>query len=127
MAASESTQAIVAALGATMFFTDSTAAVAAGASVNGPTRAHGGTAGAAGGIPYNQFVGEAFADVAGTLYVDKSTDGGATCCQVGSVAVTAGTSSQLSTRITAAAYRTRFTAGGAATGVFLLTSAYTLA
>lgn len=113
-------------LSAATFWTESTAAQAAGATLNGASRSNGGTAGGV-GTRFNLFVAEAFADQAGTLYIDKSVDGGTTWRQVASVAVTAGTSSQISTRISAASYRARFVNGGTANTAFLLTTSYTLA
>lgn len=114
-------------LAAATFWTESAVnAQAAAAVVNGSTRNNGGLAGGV-GTRFNLFVAEAFADQAGTLYIDKSVDGGTTWRQVASVAVVAGTSSQISTRISAASYRARYVNGGTATTAFLLTSSYTLA
>jgi hypothetical protein len=128
MAASESTQLIIEgianALGGTTVFTDSTTLLGAGGTVNGNQR--GVTADSKGRSPQSVFVAEAFSDVAGTLYIDKSNDFGATWRQVGSVAVPAGSSAQLSTRITCLAYRSRYVNGGAAQAAFLLTSAFTV-
>ena len=108
------------------FSTQPPAAAAAAATVAGATRNNGGTVGGT-GTRYNMFNGEAFADAAGTLYIEKSVDGGTTWRRVGSIAVAAGTSASLSTRITAADYRVTFTAGGAAVATLLLTSGYSAA
>lgn len=107
-----------------VYWTDATANQAAGATLNGTLRAAGGVAGGI-GTRFEWFVAEAFADVAGgTLYVDKSTDGGTTWRQVSSIALVAGTSVSLRVPISAASYRARHVNGANATGAFLLTSAF---
>lgn len=107
-----------------VFWTEASANQAAAATLNGTLRANGGIAAGA-GTRFEWFVAEAFADVAGgTLYIDKSIDGGTTWRQVGSIALVAGTSVSLRVPITAASYRARHVNGANATTAFLLTSGY---
>lgn len=109
-----------------IFFTESTAALAASATFNGATRANGGVAGGL-GSRFCFFTAEAFSDVAGgTLYIDKSVDGGTTWRQVGSVALAAGTSVSLKVPISAASYRARVVNGATPMGAALFTASYTL-
>lgn len=108
------------------FWTESTTAQTGNATVNGALRSNGGTA-AGVGSRYNAFVAEAYADQAGTLYVDKTTDGGTTWRQVSSAAVAAGATAQIKVPISAASYRARYVNGASAQGAFLLTSSFVTA
>jgi len=105
------------------YWTEATANQAAAATLNGTLRSAGGVAGGI-GSRFNWFVAEVFSDQAGTLYVDKSTDGGATWRQVGSIAAVAGTSVSLRVPISGTAYRARFVNGATATTAFLLTTSF---
>lgn len=103
-------------------YTDSTTALAASGNFNGTGRNNSQP-------QYAFFVATAFADVAGTLFVDQSLDSGATYQMVSSVAVAANTSQQLTARITgvynsATLFRVRYVNGGAAQATFRLSSAF---
>lgn len=111
---------------AATYWTESVAVLAGAAPFNGTLRANGGAAGGV-GTRFNFFVAEAFSDQVGTLYIDKSTDGGTTWRQVGSVASVANTSVTLKVPVSAASYRARFINGATLQTAFLLTSAYTTA
>lgn len=104
-------------------YTDSVAALAASANFTGTGR----------GIPGGQFAffaASAYADQAGTLFIDQSLDIGATFFPVTSVAVGANTTGQLAVRITGAissatVYRVRYVNGATAQANFRLASCYT--
>lgn len=103
-------------------FTDSTTALASGASFTGTARASSST-------QFSWFTALAFADVAGTLAVDQSIDNAATWQTVGSQAVAAGVAQQIAVRVTGAytgstQYRVRYVNGATAQGVFRLSSAF---
>ena len=108
------------------YWTDSTANLAGAGSVNGAARPNGGAAGGE-GSRYNSFIAEAFSDQVGTLYVDKSVDGGTTWRQVASIASVANTSVSLKVPVSAPLYRSRFVNGATPQTAFLLTSAYSMA
>lgn len=113
-------------VGANQFWTESSAALAASAPLNGALRVNGGTAGGT-GSRFAFFIAEAFSDVAGgTLFVDKTVDGGTTYRQVGSVALVANSSVTLKVPVSAAGYRARVVNGGTAQGAALVTTAYSL-
>lgn len=103
-------------------YTDSTAALAASATFTGTGRANN-------AAQYCFFNATAFADVAGTMFVDQSLDSGASYQPVASGAVAAGGGQQLSVRLTGAfaattLYRVRYVNGAAAQGTFRLSSAF---
>ncbi|MDT0508661.1 hypothetical protein [Novosphingobium sp. MMS21-SN21R] len=102
-------------------FTDSTAALAASAAYTGTGRAVTST-------QHGFFAAQAYADAAGTLFIDQSLDTGTTWFTAASVAVAAASNGQLSVRITgsyagATMYRVRYVNGAAAQAVFRLSSA----
>ncbi|MDE2405226.1 MAG: hypothetical protein KGM17_11230 [Sphingomonadales bacterium] len=104
-------------------FTDSTTALAAGATFNGLARANS-------QAQYAFFSATAWADQAGTLFVDQSLDSGASWQAVASQAVTAAAAGSLAVRVTGAfatttVYRVRYVNGAAAQGGFRLSSEYT--
>jgi hypothetical protein len=81
---------------------------------------------------YTYFNATAFADQAGTLFIDLSVDTGTTYRQIRSVAVAANVAQTLVTPLTGLAgtatlYRVRYTNGATAQGAFQLTSSYTAA
>lgn len=104
-------------------FNDSTTVLAAAATFTGTGRA---TTGA----NYSRFVGAAFADQAGTLFVERSTDTGTTWrLAAPGQAVAAGECRELSVTVTGAAgaatpYRVRYVNGATLQGAFQLTSAF---
>lgn len=103
-------------------FTDSTAALAASATFTGTGRANS-------AAQYEFFAATAFADQAGTLFIDQSLDTGATYQPVMSQAVTAGGAANIAVRIcgavgTATLYRVRYVNGAAAQTVFRLSSGF---
>lgn len=103
-------------------YTDSTASLAAGATFTSTGRANS-------SAQFCFFNASAFADVAGTLFVEQSLDTGATYQVVASSPVAAGSAAHLSVRLTGAyaaanLYRVRYVNGAAAQGVFRLSSAY---
>lgn len=103
-------------------YTDSVANLAAGATFTGTARANS-------NAQFCYFVVNAFADVAGTLFIEQSIDTGATYQVVTSASVTAGSAAQLSVRLTGAfaaatLYRVRYVNGAAAQTLFRLSSAY---
>lgn len=113
-------------IAANSFWTEATTGLAANASFVGTLRSNGGTANGT-GSRYSFFIAEAFSDVAGgTLFVDKSVDGGTTWRQVGSIALTAATSVSLKVPLSAASYRARVTNGGTVQGAALVTTAFSL-
>jgi hypothetical protein len=105
-------------------YTDSTTALGASASFTGTSR------GINGNQQYSFFNAFAFADQAGTLYIDVSLDTGATFQQVASVAVAANAGQALTTRLVgqftaATLYRVRFVNGATAQGTFRIASSLT--
>lgn len=112
-------------IAANVFWTESTATIGASGSNNFTLRTNGGTAGGV-GSRFAYFIAESFADQTGTLYVDKTTDGGTTWRQVQSTAQVANTTATLKVPVTAAGYRARFVNGSTAQGAFLCTTAYSL-
>lgn len=113
-------------IGASQFWTESTAALAASGTLTGTLRSNGGTAGGV-GSRFAFFTASAFSDVAGgTLYVDVTVDGGTTWRQVGSVALVAGSSATLKVPVTAAGYRGRVINGANAQGAALVTTSYSV-
>jgi hypothetical protein len=104
-------------------YVDSTTALAASATYTGTTRATSTMRSA------SFFTASAYADQAGTLFIDFSLDSGATWQAVNSVAVAAGSTQTLSTRIvgflSTASYRVRFVNGATAQTVFRIGSAFT--
>lgn len=103
-------------------FTDSTAALAAGANFTGTGRANS-------AAQYEFFAATAFADQAGTLFIDQSLDTGATYQPILSQAVTAGSAANIAVRIcgavgTATLYRVRYVNGATAQTVFRLSSGF---
>jgi hypothetical protein len=71
----------------------------------------------------------AFADVAGTVFIDQSLDTGATFQTIASAAVAAGTARQLVVNVTGnytsvTQYRVRYVNGAAAQATFRLSSAF---
>lgn len=113
-------------IGASQFWTESTAALAASATLTGTLRANGGAAGGV-GSRFAFFTASAFSDVAGgTLYVDVTVDAGTTWRQVGSAALVAGSSVTLKVPVTAAGYRGRVVNGTTAQGAALVTTSYSV-
>lgn len=103
-------------------YTDSTTALAASATFTGTGRA-------SSAAQYGYFNVTAFADVAGTLFIDQSLDTGATYQAIASGAVAANGSQLLSIRLTGAfstatLYRVRYINGAAAQATFRLSSAF---
>jgi hypothetical protein len=102
-------------------YTDSTTALGSAATFTGTSRAMTGFA------PFSFFNAYAYADQAGTLYIDVSFDTGATFQPIASVAVAAGTGQSLSSRLvgifgTATIYRVRFVNGATAQATFRIAS-----
>lgn len=105
-------------------FTDSTAALTASSTFTGTGRAL--------AANYTKFNATAFADQAGTLYIDQSLDTGATYQQVATVAMTASVGVTISVPATGLAgtatlYRVRYINGGTNQGTFRLSSAFAAA
>ncbi|WP_421855096.1 hypothetical protein [Novosphingobium sp.] len=103
-------------------FTDSTAALAAAGTFTGTGRAN--SAG-----QYAFFNATAFADQAGTLFIDQSLDTGATYQAVASQVVAAGGAANLSVRMcgtvgTATLYRVRYVNGATLQSTFRLSSSF---
>lgn len=103
-------------------FTDSTTALAAGATFTGTGRANN-TA------QYEFFTATAFADQAGTLFIDQSLDTGATYQPIASQAVAANNAGHLVVRVNGAVsaatlYRVRYVNGATLQTVFRLSSGY---
>lgn len=103
-------------------YTDSVSALAAAAVFTGTGRA-------ASAAQNAFFKASAYADQAGTLFIDQSLDTGATYFPVTSVAVPAATTGQLAVRLTGALttatlYRVRYVNGAVAQTTFRLASAY---
>ena len=99
-------------------YTDSATNLAIGATFTGTSRDGGATP------AYNIFVANAYADQAGTLYVEKSTDNTNWLLAAKPLAVSADTAEVIEVRCTARYHRVRFLNGGVAQTVFSLTSAY---
>lgn len=108
-------------------FTDSSTNLAASATFTGTGRVTGGQ--------YSKFNAVAYADVAGTLFIDLSVDTGATYRPVKSIPLTAlpvGFGADLSIPVTGAQgtatlYRVRFVNGASAQTAFQLTSSFSAA
>lgn len=103
-------------------YTDSTTALASAANFTGTGRPSTLS-------QYSFFAAAAFADTAGTLFIDQSLDTGATYQPIASVAVAANTGQQLAVRITggytsATLYRVRYVNGATAQATFRLSSAF---
>lgn len=103
-------------------FTDSTTALAASATFTGTGRAN-----SAGQFAF--FNATAFADQAGTLFIDQSLDTGTSYQAITSQAVAAGSGVNLSVRMcgavgTATLYRVRYVNGAAAQATFRLSSSF---
>lgn len=103
-------------------FTDSTTALAASATFTGTGRAN-----SAGQFAF--FNATAFADQAGTLFIDQSLDTGATYQAIASQAVAAGGAGLLSVRLcgavsTATLYRVRYVNGATLQATFRLSSSF---
>lgn len=98
-------------------YADTTTSLAASATYTGTSRDAGSTA------AYQVFCARAFADQAGTLYIDDSTDG-TTWRTVSSVAVTANECKTLEARVLARYNRVRFVNGASAQAAFRVTSGY---
>ncbi|HQS69888.1 MULTISPECIES: hypothetical protein [unclassified Novosphingobium] len=103
-------------------FNDSTAPLVADATFTGTGRA-------SASAQFCFFSATAFADAAGTLFMEQSLDNGATYQPVAIGALTAGTAQQVTVRLTGAysaatLYRVRYVNGPAAQGLFRLSSAF---
>jgi hypothetical protein len=103
-------------------FTDSTAVLAASAAFTGTGRAN-----SAGQLAF--FNATAFADQAGTLFIDQSLDTGATYQAIASQAVVANGAANLSVRMcgavgTATLYRVRYVNGATLQATFRLSSSF---
>jgi len=110
--------------GVTKPFTESTSALGGGASVNGSSRDLATYAGnTSSDFSYSFFACDSWADQAGTLFLQISTDG-TTWRNFLSVATSANIGSQLRKQITTRFNRCSYTNGGAAQGAFALTSSY---
>jgi hypothetical protein len=82
------------------------------------------------GANWPWFCARAFADQAGTLFIDCSVDSGTTYRVADSIALAAGETKSLAVRTTGIAgtstlYRVRYVNGGTAQGAFQLSSAFT--
>ena len=99
-------------------FTDSSTNLGASAAFTGTSRDGGATP------AFNLFVANAFADVAGTMRIEKSVDNATWRRATGDVPVAANVGLDLVVRVSARYYRVVFTNGAAAQAAFLLTSAY---
>ncbi|MEW9901050.1 hypothetical protein ABWL39_20745 [Chitinivorax sp. PXF-14] len=98
-------------------YTESSTALGAGASTTGASRDAGSTVG------YARFVANAFADQAGTLYLEKSTDNVTWRLAAPPQAVAAGEAREVAVFVTARYHRARYVNGATAQAAFLLTSA----
>ena len=96
-------------------YTDSSANLGVSAAFSGTSRDAGSTVG------YGVFAANAYADQAGALFIEKSTDG-TTWRPAAQVAVTAAMPAELKVAITTRYNRVRFTNGAVAQTAFLLTS-----
>lgn len=104
-------------------YTDSSTALAAGATFTGTGR------GSAALVQYAYFAASVYADQAGTLYLEQSVDTGTTYCPVASLAVAANVGAQLAARMTgvftaATLYRVRYVNGASAQATFRLSSSF---
>jgi len=104
-------------------YTDSTTSLAASATFTGTGRALNTAS------QYAWFHAIAYADQAGTLFIEQSLDTGATYQPVLTQAVTAGSAVQVTSRLSgtfssATLYRVRYVNGGAAQTIFRLSSAF---
>lgn len=109
----------------TRFWTESTTPLGASAGINGTLRDNGGVAGGA-STRYAFFTATAYSDQVGTLFVDKSVDGGVTWRQEATIASVAGGAVTLKVQVTAASFRARFANGATPQTAFVLTTAYSL-
>ena len=98
-------------------YTDSSTNLGVSATFTGTYRDGGSSPG------YNKFIAHVFADQAGTLRIEKSTDG-TTWRLAASVAVGVGETKELEVKTTTRYYRVVYVNGGVAQTTFLLTSAY---
>ena len=98
-------------------YTDSSTNLGVSATFTGTNRDGGATPG------YNKFIAHVFADQAGTLRIEKSTDG-TTWRLAASVAVGVGEAKELEVKTTTRYHRVVYVNGGVAQTTFLLTSAY---
>jgi hypothetical protein len=98
-------------------YTDSSTNLGASATFTGTSRDGGSTP------AYNIFTANAFADVAGTLRIEKSTDN-TTWRKAAEIAVGANEGKDLTVRCTARYHRVVYVNGAGAQAAFLLTSAY---
>ena len=98
-------------------FADTTTNLAASATFTGTSRDAGAT------IAMRKFTACAFADQAGTFYIDMSTDN-TTWRQAKKVAVAANDSAELEVNVVARYYRTRFVNGSTLQTAFMINSAY---
>lgn len=103
-------------------FTESTTALAAGATFTGAGRANS-------AAQYEFFAATAYADQAGTLFIDQSLDTGATYQPIMSQAVTAGGAANIAVRMcgavgTATLYRVRYVNGATLQTVLRLSSGF---
>lgn len=98
-------------------YTDSSTNLAISATFTGTSRDGGATP------AYNLFVASAYADQAGTLRIEKSTDN-VTWRLASSIPVGVGEAKEITARVTARYYRVVFVNGSVAQTAFLLTSAY---
>jgi hypothetical protein len=108
-----------------LYYTDTTTALGASGVATGNARAAGGSPGAT-RSPYTRFRVEVYADQAGTLYVEKTVDGGVTWRPSNGAAgtpVAAATTVLVDVPITTSNIRYRFLNGATAQGAFLVTSA----
>lgn len=110
-------------INATTGYTDTQTALGASASFTGTARNTNGT-------QYCFFNACAYADQAGTLFIEQSTDTGTTYQPVMSQSVTAGSAANLSVRLcgglgAGVLYRVRYVNGASAQTVFRLSSSYT--
>lgn len=108
----------------TQIFSETATVLAASATLTGVTRD---TAAVPGGVGtrFKNFVAEVFTDQAGTLYIDKSTDG-TNWRQAATLAVSAGVNATLEAKITCRYYRMRYVNGATVQTVFLPTDAFTV-
>lgn len=98
-------------------YTDGTVALAASGVFTGTSRDAGSTLG------YSLFCANAYADQAGILYIQKSTDG-STWRNAAAIPLAAGEAKELIVRVTARYHRVYYVNGATAQAAFLLTSAY---
>jgi hypothetical protein len=107
------------------FFTESSTPLGASASITGAARATGGTSGGVGSRA-NFVTVEAITDVTGgTVFLQKSTDGGTIWKTVSTSAAVSVGATTLTARVSAGHYRAVFTNGATAQAVFGLTLSFT--